>query len=71
MSDKPQQNVSAVNTPAPIVSVTPAKKKKEVYPFWLGGVAASIAASITQCVYPGTHISNQYHADIIPSVHST
>lgn len=45
MSDKPQQNVSAVNTPAPLV--TPPKKKKAPYPFWLGGVAASIAASIT------------------------
>lgn len=32
----------------------PAPLKKQPYPFWLGGVAATIAASITQCVYlPG------------------
>ncbi|KAG8753151.1 hypothetical protein FRC14_006375 [Serendipita sp. 396] len=31
--------------------VPPKKKKKEPYPFWLGGVAASIAASITQYVH--------------------
>jgi hypothetical protein len=45
---KEQQNLSAVGTTAPIV--TPLKKKKAPYPFWLGGVAASIAASITQYV---------------------
>lgn len=49
MSDKNPQNIAAATTPAP-VAVMPAKKKKAPYPFWLGGVAASIAASITQCV---------------------
>jgi len=47
MTDKPQQTVSTVNTPAPIVTAPKNKTKKQPYPFWLGGVAASIAASIT------------------------
>ncbi|KIM30832.1 hypothetical protein M408DRAFT_327792 [Serendipita vermifera MAFF 305830] len=45
MSDKKIENFSATGTTAPVV-VAP-KKKKAPYPFWLGGVAASIAASIT------------------------
>jgi hypothetical protein len=48
MSDKNTPNISVAGTPAP-VTVKPTKKKAP-YPFWLGGVAASIAASITQCV---------------------
>jgi dicarboxylate transporter 10 len=39
------QNFSATGTTAPIIPLP--KKKKQPYPFWLGGVAASIAASIT------------------------
>ncbi|CAG7853405.1 Mitochondrial dicarboxylate carrier AltName: Full=Solute carrier family 25 member 10 [Serendipita indica DSM 11827] len=39
------QTFSATGTTAPVIP--PPKKKKQPYPFWLGGVAASIAASIT------------------------
>lgn len=40
--------MSTKTLPQPISSVPlPAQKKKEPYPFWLGGVAATIAASIT------------------------
>lgn len=40
--------MSTKTLPQPISAVPlPAQKKKEPYPFWLGGVAATIAASIT------------------------
>jgi len=51
MATRDQQAVSAqspeTKDTASALAAAPAKKKKQPYPFWLGGVAATIAASIT------------------------